>query len=110
MTTGLDLAGIYERAAEWLEGHEWIQGENFLTTDGKRHSFAVPDPEDCAGACAEGALRICGGDRGAIHRMNKYVGDQTLFIWNDKKGRTKAEVIAKLKEAASAAREAGGEE
>jgi hypothetical protein len=117
MTTGLDLAGIYERAAEGYERGEygWCQNDFFLDADGKW----TPDPKKAASACIMGACHIAAGTspedgfnlyRYEMKRCVKFGRYVDPANWNNVKGRTKAEVIAKLREAASAAREAGGEE
>lgn len=106
---GVDLATIYENAATWLEEHGWCQGAMsqrrglrytaccisgaiFLTTDGK------PDPFDASKA-----------GRDAIEFLSRLITTKTGTSmmpseWNDRHNRTKAEAVAMLRSAASAAR------
>jgi hypothetical protein len=104
----LDLAAIYNAAADWLEAHEWCQGALGRDADGhlitpKHFNDTVP-----ASCCGEGAIRLIVGNGGgpvyfeALRRLDNLV-DRTFFQWNDAPGRTKAEVIAKLREASALA-------
>lgn len=92
-------ADVLERAADLLEEFGWCQGYMGSKRDGQFCSL---------GALIE-ATNDLGGDFGAVRRALGYedAGSMGRHIarWNDDAGRTKAEVVAKLREAAARARE-----
>ncbi len=92
----LDAVGLLMyRAADYLETHRW--GQNYLLSDngavclvGSLYKMESNDPRG-EGSCPLTYL--------AKKRMVEYLGLGAVF-WNDKPERTKAEVIAALRNAA----------
>jgi len=86
----LDDASLHLlRAIDYIEKHGWCQGTSF-------------GPNDTV--CIWGALYRTKTDTRlyfkASNRLRQLIGDRSIPNWNDAKGRTKEEVIAKLREAA----------
>lgn len=93
---------VLHRAADLLEEFGWCQG-----------AYAVPNAGDLFDApvafCAVGAIgrahaELHGGVRtfDALDAVKKYTPETPLQHYNDTLGRTKAEVVARLREAAEA--------
>ncbi len=89
-----DWRRVLRRAAALLETNGWCQGE--MEGDGGRHcalgaiEASYIDPED--GTLAIMALKKVLGAKG----RKAFIAD-----WNDTRGRTKKDVIAKLRKAAA---------
>jgi len=92
----MNVSEVLNKAADLIEEKGWVQ-EAFSN----RYGY-----------CAIGAIRECiwGKDvpsnspelwDGAIERLVKTVREAHIPSWNDAEGRTKEEVIAKLREAAN---------
>lgn len=95
----MTVADVLNRAAEWLEANEWIQG---------RFSGTVGDPPVPA-ACAAGAcIRVTPWEsphltNEAFRVLRISLQCKGLGAWNDAPHRTKEEVIAALRLAAQQA-------
>ncbi len=98
-------------AADWLETHEWLQhsGFNYEIIDrarkdaglenGSFYAFTKTFPGACA--CGLGAVWAVNGGRD-YEASNLFKAKHGVYIakFNDAPGRTKAEVIAAMREAA----------
>jgi hypothetical protein len=104
MTDALDLPAIYRRAADWLETHEWCQGQYGVPEHRVSEAYA---PVACClvGACffVSGHDRLVDLEVEITRNLFKAEEGVRPSDWNDAPGRTKAEVIAKLRQAADAA-------
>src|SRR5262249_38136716 len=102
-------------AAEGLEEHDWCQGSNFTDKDDKRWMLDYLDtgrPEPVA-ACIVGAVCLVGMDDieardQAVKRLEQHLATESnpwasIPSWNDKRGRTKGEVIETMRRAARVA-------
>lgn len=108
------VAEVLEAAASLIEPEgAWTQGAYYRDANG-REIYA--DRREAACFCALGAIRIAGDyDASGLPDLNpaaqvlEGVLDTGVGIheWNDAPGRTQAEVVAKLREAAAVARERG---
>lgn len=106
--TGLSVAEVLNRAADLLtpEG-AWTQGAGARDRDGR--ALVAPHPNAVCW-CAFGAIAQVGGDNpdctSVVYRASRLLDhDQKLDIieWQDKHGRTQAEVVAALRSAATLA-------
>jgi hypothetical protein len=106
----MTVADILERAADLIEPEgKWTQQFYARDASGSRV------PEYTANAvcwCASGAILRTAGDWtstecGAAHRFLVSAVGASIPEWNDAPGRTQAEVVSALREAAAKAREAG---
>jgi hypothetical protein len=93
-----DVADVLERAGRLIEPEgAWIQRLDRAYVSG-RYRY-----------CAVGAIEeVCGDwDKGWVARsiLRRVIGRESITVWNDESGRTQAEVVAKLREAAKLARE-----
>lgn len=113
MGEALSVADVLDRAADLIEPEgAWTQGCFARRDDGMP---AVVDAKDATCFCARGAImRVQGSGtytsaaevffaHHGLGRNNGYIA-LSIVNWNDTAGRTQAQVIAKLREAASLAR------
>lgn len=105
-TTDPTVAEVLERAADLLEEYDWCQGEFAKDSDG---CAVVWESDKAQSFCALGVAYRAWSDLGQPHfplvtSMQGYLDVRDVTAWNDEPGRTKAEVIAKLREAATLAR------
>lgn len=117
MTT-LSVADVLDRAADLIEPEgAWTQGAYAKTADGNHFMHG-----DAAGAvcwCAIGAIDKASASQGRDHPNYLWLGaarqladilpqacglNDTITTFNDDPGRTQAEVVAKLREAATLSR------
>lgn len=91
------VADVLERAADLIEPEgAWIQGV-FQSEDGCSH-------------CLHSAVMEQADDFLKMKAATQALGfnySEEVWVWNDAPGRTQAEVVAKLREAARSAREQG---
>lgn len=107
MTTPLTVADVLERAADLIEPEgAWTQGVWARTTTGRA---CGPFEDGAACFCMRGALNRVSG-RSLVHDMADiravlgFPTSASMARWNDRENRTQAEVVAKLREAATLAR------
>lgn len=93
-----ELHRIYAKAADWLEAHDWCQRDLARDADGKRLGSGNISEAVCA--CMAGAVYAVGGNMVDVLKLGDIAEIEGPGEWNDVPGRTKAEVIAKLREAA----------
>ena len=99
---GLDSAGkLLLKAAAWIEHHGWIQGKlswaNKVCALGALSNAAEGGPYEPI-IEAEERLKALLPEP---YRSDKHVGSLcALAAWNDERGRTKDEVVAKMRAAA----------
>lgn len=98
MSTAQERVIHLRGAADWLEGHEWIQGIMFKYDD-SGYGF-----ESVKGACAFGALMMAVGDsedRSTPTNLASVTFYRNfripLFEYNDHRFRTKEQVVAALR-------------
>lgn len=99
-------ADVLERAADLLEEFGWCQQHYALTEEGE---ISLPDQGDAVQFCAAGAAMRSMFDFGLEnwtggHGLVKAAFGGEASRWNDEPGRTKEEVVARLREAARKAR------
>jgi hypothetical protein len=88
------VADVLNGAADLIERDGWCQSRYLLET-GER--------------CADGAIAVAGnGHHGGVRSVARLalrsaIGGESVVIWNDAPGRTKAEVVAALRAAAELA-------
>lgn len=106
----LTIARVLDKAADLIEPEgAWTQGEYARDAQG----IAVRVPNKAACFCLYGALNSAAGSAldGPVPReitdlLMKLLPRRLVpWAWNDERGRTQAEVVAKLREAAAKARE-----
>ena len=106
--SALSIAEVLEKAANLIEPEgKWTQGD--LAVDANGDETWTADPNSVC-FCAEGAIMHVsfGQPREPIFREFRHaLGVDRIYEWNDAPGRTQAEVVAKLREAAALAREQG---
>lgn len=100
------IAETIDRAAGLLEAKGWTQGAFARDRDGRPVSTGA---ENAACFCAAGAIiRASTSISQEIRAIEEvFKPCRRLTVWNDAPGRTQAEVVDKLREAASKAREQG---
>jgi hypothetical protein len=102
--TDLSAADVLERAADLLSmPGAWTQGESARNRSGEQ---VPPDSDAAVCWCLDGAYERVGGqwgDRG-WSALSKVIRSGPIS-WNDSPRRTQAQVVAKLREAASLARD-----
>jgi hypothetical protein len=115
MSDGVELADILDRAATLLEPEgAWIQGRlnnEYETDDGSPTCFclvgaiieAARDNDYLASAARDAVAHVLGFQSDNAPAMGD--ANPPVVRWNDAEGRTQSEVIAKLREAASKARQ-----
>ncbi len=97
MSDDMDTADVLDAAADYLRIHGWVQGKY---------------GEDGAPRCAHGAIRALGASNPvrwtAVAALNSTLGldssSHSIEAWNDVQGRTAAEVVTALMEAATRVR------
>ena len=106
----LTVAEVLERAADLIEPEgAWTTDASARNQSGE--SVSVRNP-DAVCFCALGAiLRFGGGAMNADDYFGNFLQDRQNWLaighWNDAPGRTQAEVVPKLREAAAIARARG---
>lgn len=96
---------VLHRAADLLEEFEWCQADIGRDADGRKiyaYQFSERRPQ---AFCAVGAICQAAIDLGLNYRdfYNQYHSDDSGWpMWNDANGRTKAEVVTRLRDAANA--------
>lgn len=100
-------ADVLERAADLLEEFGWCQGAAARDEAGKS---IVGTWERAVSFCHNGAIYRAACDLGVSSslfdgRWERLIGDSDAHLWNDVPGRTKQEVVARLRDAAATARE-----
>ncbi|TKD50193.1 DUF6197 family protein [Sphingomonas baiyangensis] len=106
MSAPQTVADVLEAAAKLIEPEgAWTQGSLARDENGR---MVLPRDADACCWCASGAIMHYGGDapNDAWSNFSATIGG-VIPHWNDHQGRTQAEVVAKLREAAALAREQG---
>lgn len=93
-------------AANLLTDEKWIQGHSSLDDHGRE---IYPDVKDACRWCTDGALQnrargdalLCDMARLRILKVLEAEGIDSIEDWNDRKGRTAADVRALLRKAAA---------
>lgn len=109
----MEAKEILEKALEFFEDHEWIQGSAILFDDGWRSNIVKPRPDfEITGACLEGAchlaargkqydaLDILGAAIDELHPgfFGEY-GSPFVHIFNDDPATTREDAMLALKHA-----------
>lgn len=100
-----DVAELLERAAEQV-AKGWCQGHG--AEDARGYSTRTDSPSAIRW-CAIGAIDLHGvypEVEQARQALCAVIGESSVAIWNDRAGRTQAEVVAALRQAAERARQA----
>ena len=105
------VADILDRAADLIEPEgRWMQGDLGRDAHGERIDVCER-LGDAVCFCMEGAIEYVARRHGmrpheAFEAVKPVIANGTaaLFYWNDRKGRTQTEVVAALRQAASAER------
>lgn len=100
----IEVADVLDKAADRIETTGWIQG----------HLMVEGEDPDTSPVCLVGALRyvVFGAPNdtrpsdGLLRAAAKALPINMLALWNDEPGRTAAEVVAVLREAATRERAA----
>lgn len=103
----MKISEILFKAADLIEPEgAWTQGALARGADGEP---VEPEDRDATCWCISGALmRLSDGQfYELIKPVERVIGGRIIPAWNDTKGRTQAEVVAKLREAATKAQEQG---
>ena len=119
----LELADIYDRTADLLDGNKWTQYANARDKEGRKINYNSPDADKY---CLTGAMAKV--DRHGLYinlmPMMRYLDIDIVDVpagsilssrldlltaWNDMPDRTEAEVIAALRETAETLRQAHSE-
>lgn len=108
MTNPHTIAGVLEKAADLIEPEgAWTQGASFRD---KLGAMVEGDNPNKASQCLVGAVSVvCGFHYDAAAEVFAFLElrlGEDAADWNDAPERTQAEVVAKLREAAAAARKA----
>ena len=99
VVTEVTRRDVLHRAADLLEEFGWCQGHFAKTVDGRAVSA---HSHDAVLFCAVGALAKAARDLSAAAGETNFGLDTDLSAWNDERGRTKAEVVSRLRAAAEA--------
>lgn len=99
-------ADVLHRAADLLEEFGWCQGDDAKDADGR--SLIDPTSPRAVSFCVGGAYTRACDDLGrdthalSIMHLKEVLGVSELFVylWNDRPGRTKQEVVSALRSAA----------
>lgn len=100
VTPPVTTKDVLHRAADLLEEFGWCQGNSALAEDGEAvfsQNFET-DKRRRVAFCHNGAIKQAKIDLG-FHGQTGW-GDDAAFRWNDEPGRTKAEVVTRLRNAA----------
>lgn len=99
-----DAARLLEIEKEWMQGLFWPNKFNIC----EQFPDYITEPDSC---CLMGAVKIAGKRRGyKVYHFDKMLEGEWLsmhplmqyvFDWNDEEGRTKEEVVAKLRSLAA---------
>jgi hypothetical protein len=105
----MEVAEILERAADLIEPEgRWTQGALAKSKTGRQ---VIPEGRSAVCWCVYGAIqRITGtplGSRALWDALKASVGTVNIASWNDTRGRTQAEAVAALREAAALAEQGG---
>lgn len=113
MTHSSAAAAVLRRAAALIDDLGWCQRTNAQAANGKT---VLSDDPDAARWCAYGAIRrVAAGPESspravveACHVLAQFIDPEAtstadITTWNDDDARTKAEVVAALRDAANAA-------
>lgn len=105
-------ADVLERAADLLEEFGWCQGSCAISLEGTATYQGWLNGELVDGLCMGTALIRAGRDLGReiLSPFDSYPPfdidiDRPVAVWNDEPGRTREEVVARLRDAAAAARQ-----
>lgn len=106
------VADVLDRAADLIEANGWIQGAYARNRKGDEASEDyAPWPRGKLCFCTMGAIDRVNGERPGTSDYTPYLRplgfewSWHIARWNDAPERTQAEVVAKLREAATLARE-----
>lgn len=119
--SNLSVADVLDRAADLIEPEgAWTQGS--YAQDASANNLMVGSAKGAVCWCALGSIDKIVGTEGREHPKPEWLSaartlasileakcgvNDTITSFNDAEGRTQAEVVAKLRQAASLAREQG---